>query len=98
MNRLYIKLTILISTLILASALQVHSFPQDDGKDNDGHYRHPFTGEVEPDMCDNSFKNEHPCTCNHADDMCTYPNSTPSYKCKTYCRPKACKCVNSCTS
>lgn len=87
------RIAILCACLLIASALT--AMPQDRGKD--GHYHDPNTGEAQPDFCDNALHNEHPCTCNHANEKCDGP-SDPGSMCKTYCRKEACKCVNSCTS
>jgi hypothetical protein len=87
------KYLVLVLTLSIASFLAA----QDRGKD--GHYHDPYTGEAQPDMCDNSFKNSHPCECvktkkTECDDQPTHPGQM----CKTFCREKDCHCAGVCTS
>jgi hypothetical protein len=90
------KTFILIAMIALAGLLVA---AQDEGRGKDGKYHDPETGEVQPDHCDNSFKNEHPCDCSRAkscdpDAMSHHPTRV----CKTWCRTNACGCVNECTS
>lgn len=90
------KFLMLDLTLFIAIALALT--PQ--GRGTDGKYHDPYTGEAQPDMCDNNHNNTHPCECNKADTKCG-PGSEadhPNAKCKTFCRPKACTCVNGCSS
>jgi hypothetical protein len=89
------KYVILVTLLFTASFLAAQ-----EGRDKDGHFHDPETGEIQPDHCDNSFKNEHPCTCNHADDKCDHDTKKehPTRLCKTWCRTDACGCANHCGS
>jgi len=92
------KLFSLAAMVFLAGTLaQFQARPQ-DSRGKDGHFTDPYTGEDQPDFCDNMAKNTHPCKCNHANEQCSYPQGMPDNTCTTRCRPKACKCVNSCTS
>ena len=82
-------------------AASLAAFPaQDDGRGDDGHFHDPETGAVQPDKCDNYEKNQHPCTCNRADQQCDHDSSKehPSRICKTWCRTNACGCLNKCGS
>jgi len=89
------KYIILITLLFTASFLAAQ-----EGRGKDGHFHDPVTGEVQPDRCDNSFKDTHPCECNRSDMKCDHDTSKehPSSICKTYCRTNACGCTNGCSS
>jgi hypothetical protein len=65
----------------------------------DGHYHGP-DGSVQPDRCDNGFKNEHPCKCEVSQDETCDPkaHAKPGKMCKTNCREKACSCLSMCPS
>jgi hypothetical protein len=89
-----VKSLILAACLVLASTLA--AFPSQNGQD--GEFRDPDTGEVQPALCDNAVKNQHKCSCSRADEKCEGQNGSPSRNCQTYCRISACKCVNGCTS
>ena len=52
----------------------------------------------QPKSCDNLAENTHKCECERAQQDCDPDNQYASQKCKTYCRPEACKCANSCNS
>jgi hypothetical protein len=52
----------------------------------------------QPKSCDNVSDNPHKCECERAQRDCDPHNQTAGQKCKTYCRPDACKCVNPCNS
>jgi hypothetical protein len=86
----------LVVVLVVASALA--ATPQ-EGRDKDGHYRDPLTGAVQPDRCDNSFKNTHPCRCSRTKECDPkHQKDHPSVECQTYCRTDACSCVSECGS
>ncbi len=56
--------------------------------------------EGQPASCDN-FRGtvpSHRCTCNRATECPTGEHREEDRKCKTYCRPEACKCLHPCTS
>jgi hypothetical protein len=94
------KAAILCFSLLIAGSLSALP-PQGDSRGPDGHFHDPVTGVVQPDQCDNSFKNKTPCTCEKAQDKqdkCDSNHANPGAKCKTYCRRDDCHCVNSCTS
>jgi len=52
----------------------------------------------QPATCDNVSDNPHKCECERGQQDCDQNNQQPSQKCKTYCRPEACKCANPCNS
>lgn len=52
----------------------------------------------QPKACDNVSDNPHKCDCERAQHDCDPNNQYASQKCKTYCRPEACKCANPCNS
>ena len=52
----------------------------------------------QPKTCDNVSDNPHKCECERAQHDCDPNNQYASQKCKTYCRPEACKCANPCNS
>lgn len=52
----------------------------------------------QPASCDNVSDNPHKCECERAQQDCDPNNQSAGQKCKTYCRPDACKCANSCNS
>lgn len=91
--------SVLVLTLFAAS---LSAFPPQDneGRGKDGKFHDPYTGEVQPDRCDNSFKNTHPCTCNRADMKCDHDTRKehPTQVCQTFCRTNACGCANTCGS
>lgn len=72
-----------LSLLTIAGALQ--AIPQDEHKN-------------QPKACDNVSDNPHKCDCERAEHECDPNNQYASQKCKTYCRPEACKCANPCNS
>ena len=91
------KLLALAVTVLLASSLAAFSAQDQPGKD--GEYRDPYSGEPQPAMCDNSFKNPKPCECARTEkEKCDGRPQEPGLMCKTRCRPKACGCVGACTS
>ena len=82
-------------TLFIAIALA--AMPQ--GRGTDGKYHDPYTDEVKPDMCDNNFKNSHPCECTKTKKTeCDNEPTHPGSMCKTFCREKDCHCAGVCTS
>ena len=100
------KWAIVLCELLLASGLA--ALPQED-RGKDGRYHDPTTGEAQPDTCDNSFKNTHPCRCNRATscdpkEKDRHPSPNPndpsdmSPRCQTWCRTKACGCLSPCGS
>lgn len=90
------KFSILSAFFVLASLLS--TFRQ-DGRGKDGYYHDPESGERQPDMCDNTFKNEHKCTCSRTEEDCNAKSKvTPSRICMVYCRPNACRCGAACSS
>ena len=90
------KWAIVLCELLLASGLA--ALPQ-EGRGPDGRFHDPTTGEAQPDTCDNSFKNTHPCECSRATSCDPHAmKEHPSVECKTYCRTSACTCVSACTS
>src|SRR6266403_5206600 len=94
-SRAQVKYFVLIAALCIASTLA--AFPQDE-RGPDGHYHAP-DGEVQPEMCDNSFKNQHPCECSRATSCDPKDQKAhPSNLCKTYCRTQACSCLSACSS
>ena len=85
---------------ILALAIFLLFWQSDDGRGTDGHYHDPYTGAVQPEHCDNGFKNEHPCNCERATDDCSNKDgvsAAPGKKCSTYCRANDCHCHGSCS-
>ncbi len=53
------------------------------------------------ESCDNYRSTVHKCMCSKAMMACKMPGDRPQpdYKCKTYCRPEACRCSGpGCTS
>jgi hypothetical protein len=91
------KMATLCFCLFLAASLSAW-LPQGDSRGPDGNFHDPETGAVQPDQCDNSFKNKTPCTCEKAQDKCDTVATNPGAKCKTYCRIHDCHCLNSCSS
>jgi hypothetical protein len=74
-----------MKALLLATLLSVPVFmPQDHSE--------------QPASCDNVSDNPHKCECERAQRDCDPDNQYVSQKCKTYCRPEACKCANPCNS
>ena len=93
------KLVSLGATVFLAGALLFASPHPQEGRGKDGHFHDPYTGEAQPDFCDNSFKNSHPCQCAKAkEDKCDGHPIQPGQMCKTFCRTNDCHCVGACTS
>ena len=93
------NLLILLGAVLLAGTLSTFSALPQEHRGPDGRFHDPDTGAAQPDMCDNGYKNEHKCECNRADTKCGEDSTaTPSRKCQTYCRIKACSCVNGCSS
>lgn len=91
------KVAILMVTLLIATGLAALQ-PQ-EGRGQDGKFHDPETGAVQPDRCDNGFKNTHPCRCSRA--MSCDPDAMahhPTRVCQTWCRTDACTCVNECSS
>lgn len=54
----------------------------------------------QPASCDNYHKTApaHRCSCNRATECPNGEKRAEDPKCKTYCRPEACKCLHPCTS
>ena len=77
------KTATLYFCLLLAGSLSALP-PQSDSRGSDGHFHDPDTGAVQPDQCDNSFKNKTPCTCEKTEDKCDGVAANPGAKCKTY--------------
>ncbi len=78
-----------------------HPARTQDGRCEDGHFHIDCEdGKPQPDLCDNGFKNEHPCQCEVAQDTVCDPeaHAKPGKRCKTYCREKACSCLSMCPS
>jgi hypothetical protein len=66
-----------------------------EGRGKDGHFHDPETGNVQPDTCDNSFKNTHPCTCEKTKSCDVKPEHDRT--CQVYCRKDACRCLAECS-
>jgi hypothetical protein len=94
------KIIILAVCLLLASVLTVYpaSRQEDDHRGKDGKFHDPDSGEVQPEMCDNGFKNEHKCECYKTTTQCEGTEPGPAKRCQTFCRLKACSCVSTCGS
>jgi hypothetical protein len=88
-----VKYLVLFCTLLLASFLAAQ-----EQRGPDGRYHDPNTGEAQPEVCSNLASEPHPCECLHAKPMCdgTDSQEITGAKCKTYCRPKACRCETCC--
>jgi hypothetical protein len=104
------KLILVLCVFCLSFAAGYRVFGQDDsnppcwGSDKpceDGKYR-DYNGKEQPPSCDNFEKTGkatvHDCDCERATD-CARPGKQIGMtgKCKTYCRPKDCKCTKDCS-
>lgn len=102
------KFTYLFAVLVLAAGLAAQ-----EGRGPDGRYHDNSPGgdgRAQPEMCDNSFKNSHPCRCSRATSCDPkakneHPSGGPGSgikddmpRCATYCRTEACRCVTECGS
>lgn len=83
------KITILAATLLLAASLS--TFRAQDAPP----YRDPYTGEAQPEFCNNAHTNSHPCECHKTNDQCEVHTAK---KCLVFCREKDCHCVDTCGS
>ena len=57
------KLASLGATVFLAGVMSTLPARPQEGRGKDGRFHDPYTGEAQPDMCDNSLRNSHPCQC-----------------------------------
>ena len=100
------KWSVLLCVFVIAAALAA----QEGERGPDGHY-HDTSGDghAQPDVCDNYERNPHPCECSRTScdpkDREGHPSGGPNSgikegmpRCQTYCRTKACNCLNKCGS
>jgi hypothetical protein len=84
------KYAILVACLFAATFLAAQ-----ESRGKDGKFHDPETGEVQPDTCNNSFKNTHPCECEKTKVCGTKLEHDRT--CQVYCRKDACRCLAECS-